>query len=428
MEGREGMRILMFSWEYPPKSVGGIARHVYDLTKELARQGEELHVITCGMENVPEVEKVNGVYVYRASALNLPARDFTTWIMQLNFSLLEKAVEVWQDHGPFDLVHAHDWLVAFTSWTIKHLYRIPLVSTIHATEYGRNKGLHNDTQRYISDVEWWLTYESWKVIVCSYYMKYELTNIFQIPNDKIEIVFNGVDPKSFEHVDETFNRQNFAAENEKIVFFVGRLVPEKGVQVLLDAAPKVLRYCPEAKFIIAGTGPSEEYLKKKAHMINIGPKVYFTGYIDDNTRNGLYRSAQVAVFPSTYEPFGIVALEGMAAHTAVVVSDVGGLSEIVEHGVDGLKVYPNNPNSLADNIIHLLKNPDLSRTLEKRAYQKVINRFSWQSIAKETKGVYQAVREAAGKNQWQKTHVLQHHEFPVGSALMNAFTGLLKHR
>ncbi|MGI6686459.1 MAG: glycosyltransferase family 4 protein [Bacillota bacterium] len=419
------MRVLMLSWEYPPKSVGGLARHVYDLTKELAEQGEEIFLVTSAAEEAPHEETINKVKVFRVNTLNLPSQDFVTWVHHLNFSLVETAIRLNEKYGPFDIVHAHDWLVAFAARTIKHAYNIPLVATIHATEYGRNQGLHNDLQRYISDVEWWLTYEAWQVIVCSRYMRSELQRIFQVPENKIQVVPNGVDISSFKFVDPNFKRRDYAANHEKIVLFVGRLVPEKGLQVLLDAVPKILHYCPEAKFIIAGTGPSGEYLKQKVHMINVSSKVLFTGYVDDNTRNGLYQNAHVAVFPSTYEPFGIVALEGMAARTPVVVTDTGGFREVVEHGVDGLKAYPGNPNSLADNIIHLLKSPETAQEIKKKAYDKVEKHFSWQKIAIKTRQVYQIIREEAH-------HIAGEKALNEGDneklSLLNAFTARLKLR
>ncbi|MEL7564056.1 MAG: glycosyltransferase family 4 protein [Dehalobacterium sp.] len=418
------MRVLMFSWEYPPKNVGGLARHVYDLTKELADQGEEIFLLTSAAEGAPGEETINKVKVFRVNTLNLPSQDFVTWVLQLNFSLLEKAIKIEERYGPFNIIHAHDWLVAFAARTIKHAKNIPLVATIHATEYGRNQGLHNDLQRYISDVEWWLTYESWKVIVCSRYMKSELQNIFQLPGNKIQVVPNGVDIDAFKFFDPAFDRKKYAADQEKIIFFVGRLVSEKGLEILLDAVPKILHYCPEAKFVIAGTGPSEEYLKNKAHMINISQKIYFTGYIDDKTRNGLYKNSHVAVFPSTYEPFGIVALEGMAAETPVVVTDVGGFSEVVEHGVDGLKAYPGNPNSLADNIIHLLKSPEFAQEIKERAYEKVENYFSWSKIAWKTRQVYQTIQEEAMHSKWEKASVKE--EVGEKYRLLNAFTAHLK--
>lgn len=420
------MRILMLSWEYPPKTVGGLARHVYDLTKSLSSQGEEIYLLTSAAEGIPEIEVIDNIHIYRVNNLNLSTLDFTTEILQLNFAFLEKAIEIIEKEGSFDVVHAHDWLVAFVARAIKHAYRIPLLSTIHATEYGRNKGLHNEVQRYISDVEWWMTYESWKVIVCSNYMKAELKNIFDLPDDKIYAVPNGVDPENFKYVDKSFRIQDYCAENEQIVFFVGRLVTEKGVDVLLDAAPKVLHYFPETKFIIAGKGPREEYLRTKAHMMGIESKIFFTGFIDDSTRNGLYKNAKVAVFPSTYEPFGIVALEGMATNTPVVVSDVGGLSEIVEHGIDGMKAYPNNPNSLADNIIHLLKNPELADIIQKKAYEKIINKFNWDNIARETSKVYEIVKQEAQNTSWDKPQN-QNIENNTGRySLLNAFAEILK--
>ncbi len=121
------------------------------------------------------------------------------------------------------------------------------------------------------------------------------------------------------------------------MFYVGRLVHEKGVQVLLEAAPIILASHPRTKFVIAGKGPSESYLKHLAQERGVANSVYFTGYIDDATRNRLFSYANVAVFPSLYEPFGIVALEAMAARTPVVVTNTGGLAEIVEDGVRRLE-------------------------------------------------------------------------------------------
>jgi len=396
------MRILMLSWEYPPRSIGGLAQHVCDLSNALAAAGDEIHLITVGTPESKEMEIKNGVYVYRVQPYNLSAPAFITWILQLNLSMIERAIPLVNNLKKFDLVHAHDWLVAYAGRVLKHAYKLPLIATIHATEYGRNQGLHNDLQRYISDVEWWLTYEAWRVIVCSHYMEQELKRVFQLPADKIRVVPNGVDLSRYQHR-ETANlsRDFFAAPNEKIVFFVGRLVQEKGAHILVDAVPKVLHYYPQAKFIIAGKGPALEYLKNKARDMNIYEKIYFTGYIDDRTRDFLYKEADVAVFPSTYEPFGMVALEAMAAHTPVVVSDVGGLGEIVQHEVNGLKCYPGNPNSLADNILRLLHEPELAKKLAERAYQDLRKFYTWDEIAYKTREVYTEVHDDYEASSWK---------------------------
>ncbi|MGI6491161.1 MAG: glycosyltransferase family 4 protein [Pelotomaculum sp.] len=393
------MKVLMLSWEYPPIIVGGIAPHVYDLTRALTANGAEVHLITAGGRDAPAFEDVNGVKVYRVLPYQVSSPDFVTWVAQFNVALLERAIPILADRS-FQIVHAHDWLVAYAARAIKYAARLPLVVTIHATEYGRNNGLHNDTQRHISDIEWWLTYEAWKVICCSNFMQDEVRRVFQTPQDKLVVIPNGVDVNSFKKRSKTARRTDYAAPDEKIVFYVGRLVKEKGVQVLLDAAPEILAEYPKTKFVIAGKGPHLEHLQRQAALLGISNRVYFTGYISDEVRNSLYSWADVAVFPSLYEPFGIVALESMAARTPVVVSDCGGISEIVRHGEDGLKANTGNSHSLARNILAVLKQPQLGNMLRERAYQKAAVEFNWHHIARQTNSVYRDVWTAHRATPW----------------------------
>jgi len=390
----------MLTWEYPPRIEGGLAQHVFDLSHALSRQGVEITVITCGTPGAPPFEDDSGIKVYRVTPYAISPPDFPLWVLQLNTAMLETAIPVIQKNGEPDIIHAHDWLVAFAARALKHAYRLPLVVTIHATEFGRHNGLHTPLQNYISNVEWWLTFEAWRVIVCSRYMENELKYIFQLPHDKIRIIHNGVDPANYEVRAAKVTRDLYAAPDEKIVFYIGRLVREKGVQVLLRAAPKILAGHPRTKFVIGGRGPYEEELKRLAASLGLAQSVYFTGYVDNEVRNDLYAWADVAVFPSLYEPFGIVALEAMAAKTPVVVSDTGGLSEIVEHEVDGLKVPVDAPDALANAVLRLLCNPDLGRLLRDRAYQKVVTQYNWQRVARETRSVYKAVREERQRSNW----------------------------
>jgi glycosyltransferase involved in cell wall biosynthesis len=170
---------------------------------------------------------------------------------------------------------------------------------------------------------------------------------------------------------------------------MGRLVYEKGVQHLISAMPKILDGYHDTKLIIAGKGGMYDELKAQVDSLGIGNKVYFTGYMDSKKVAKMYKCADVSVFPSTYEPFGIVALEAMLSGTPVVVSDIGGLNEIVEHGVDGMKSYAGNPNSLADSILSLLYNPELASNVVKKAKAKVKNEYNWAKIAQDTHFIYQ---------------------------------------
>ncbi|MCX8131632.1 MAG: glycosyltransferase family 4 protein [Clostridia bacterium] len=400
------MRILMLSWEYPPRIVGGISRVVHDLAQKLGENDNEVHVVTCWEPGSKEVEMDKKVMVHRVHTYDINAGNFINWVLQLNFALVEYSVKLINEFGKFDIIHAHDWIVAFAARAIKQSYSIPLVSTIHATEYGRNWGIHNDIQSYISSVEWWLTYESWKVIVNSEYMRNEVRNIFQLPEDKIHTIHNGVDSDKFKGYERDIGfRRNFAADNEKIVFFIGRLVNEKGAHVLIDSIPKIVQYYNDVKFVIAGKGPQFEYLKGKSLAMGIAHKVYFTGYISDDDLCKLYKCADVAVFPSLYEPFGIVALEGMVANVPVVVSDTGGLGEIVNHGIDGMKSYSGNANSLADSIMEILFNPDKAEEMKEKALEKVNRIYNWDVISKQTMDVYSEVlKESKGAN-WKTPEI-----------------------
>ncbi|HHV63111.1 MAG TPA: glycosyltransferase family 4 protein [Firmicutes bacterium] len=402
------MRVLMLSWEYPPRVVGGLARHVQQLSRALVTAGLDVEVVTCGTPGAADMEDDRGVRIHRIAMNNPAPPDFLTWVMQLNLNMLEKAYENIVAGGPYDIVHAHDWLVAYAAKALKHSQRAPLVATIHATEWGRNWGLHNDLQRYISNVEWWLCFEAWRVICCSEYMRHELQTIFQLPGDKIRVLPNGVDPAEFQikpDNDLASFRRSYAAPDEKLIFFVGRLVHEKGVHILIEAVPKILHYWNKSKVVIAGKGPADAYLKDRARSLGVYDRIYFTGYIDDDTRNRLYKCADVAVVPSLYEPFGITALEAMAAGTPVVVSDVGGLGEVVRHGITGWKSYAGNPNSLADGILHLIYRPDLAYKLKENAYREVTTRYSWSSIANGTTGLYDEIARSYQESPWARSRL-----------------------
>ncbi|MCY6371893.1 glycosyltransferase family 4 protein [Clostridium ganghwense] len=396
------MRILMLSWEYPPKNVGGLSNHVYYLSHSLANKGHEVHVITCEEGTAPIKENDNGVLIHRVSPYNLETQDFTKWIMQLNFAMIEEGIRLINDKGEMDIIHAHDWLTTYAAKTLKWAFNIPVVSTIHATEYGRNNGIKTDMQRYISSVEWMLTYESWKVVACSNYMREQIKNVFSTPWEKIWVIPNGVEANEFQLDFDTLQfRRKFAKDDEKIVFYVGRHVFEKGIHILINAASQIIKKHNKTKFIIAGTGPMTDELKKKVRDIGLSDKVLFTGYMEDNSKNKLYKVADMAIFPSLYEPFGIVALEGMAAGCPIVVSDVGGFSEIVEHKVNGMKFIPGSVESLKKNVLELLSNEELSKKLKENAYRYIREKYSWDKIACLTVQMYEQVKNEAKETEWE---------------------------
>lgn len=400
------MKILMLTWEYPPRVVGGISKVVYDLSHKMVKEGNEVTVVTYrDGDNIKYYENDKGVEVYRVDNYMIRPNNFIDWIMQLNFNMITKTNEIINKNGKFDVIHAHDWLVAYSAKSIKESYNIPLISTIHATESGRNSGIHDETQRYINDSEWMLTYESSEVIVNSNYMKNEVQRLFGLPYDKINVIPNGVNLQLFSNVNIDYDfRRQYAMDNEKIILYVGRLVYEKGIQNLIAAMPKILDRYHDSKLIICGRGGMIDELREQVKYLGIENKVYFAGYCDSKKMQKMYKCADVAVFPSTYEPFGIVAIESMLSGTPTIVSDVGGLNEIIEHGVTGMKSYAGNANSIADSVLSLLFDPKLCANISQNAIKKVKENYNWSKITDSTYYVYQL---AIGKTVQEKEEAME---------------------
>jgi glycosyltransferase involved in cell wall biosynthesis len=391
------LRVVMLSWEYPPRVVGGISPHVYDLSQRLAERGIEVHVVTKATPAAPDEEiEPSGVHVHRVHLDDEP-NDFVHEIQLLNKATdlrVRQLLEDWRPGGQPTIFHAHDWLSLDAARELKYEYQLPIVATVHATEIGRNNGIHNDLQRYIHEQEYWLTYEAWRVIVCSEYMRGEVKRAFDCPPDKVDVIYNGVNAEKFqfEWSDEERMewRNRFALPGERIVMYVGRFVREKGIHVLLNAASLVLADQPDTKFLIVGGGHRER-LEKFVRWYGLQEKVLFTGFMANRSLHQLYRVADVAVFPSLYEPFGIVALEGMAAGAAVVASDAGGLREVVRHDETGTSSFAGDPESLGWAILHVLRNPARAEALKRHASARLKTDFDWGKIADRTISTYERV-------------------------------------
>jgi glycosyltransferase involved in cell wall biosynthesis len=415
----------MLSWEYPPHVVGGLGAHVTALVPALARAGVEVHLVTPRWVGGESRETIVGrkprvarsrkslasqsrvlpsATVYRVDPPVAAMGNFYADTQQTNLNLEEQGQTLFDQCGAFDLIHAHEWLVAFAATSLKRIHKIPLLATMHATERGRGRGhLNGAISEAINGAEWWLTYEAWRIVCTSQFMADEVKAYFQVPPDKIDVVPNGVDCAPFDAldaVDLSDFRARWARADQRIVFSVGRLVHEKGARLLVEAAPHVLAEIPQTKIIIAGTGSMSDYLKRRVWELGVSDRVDVVGFISDDDRNRLLKAADVAVFPSLYEPFGIVALEAMAAKCPVVVSSVGGLGEVVQHNETGITVYPDNVESLGWGILHTLHRPDWAKARAEKAYRMVKAEYSWEHIAAKTIEVYERIARECAKTEW----------------------------
>jgi glycogen(starch) synthase len=394
-------RVLILSWEYPPVIEGGLARHVRKLAEALVRQGVCVDVLTRGVR--PDLERTTikdgaGVTVHRIREPSWP-RDldrFVAWVEQMNEDMLAAGAALASEHS-YDLVHGHDWLVGRASAALAEKLDVPYVTTIHATEHGRHQGwVDKPPQSHIHSVERWMARRADSVIVCSYYMRGHVADIFGLEERRVAVIPNGVDPSELRPTGDLQTlRSEFAEPHERLVLLVGRLVYEKGFQLALDALPDVIERVGNVRFLVAGSGTHEAELKAQAESLGLSEHGTFLGWIGDDVLHSLYRIADLCVVPSIYEPFGLVALEAMASGCPCIVADTGGLREVVPGGERvGLRFNGGDAEHLGVMIERLLIDGALRDRLVTQASEHVL-RFDWDDIAGRTRGIYDEVLKLA---------------------------------
>ncbi len=356
--------------------------------------GHEVTVVTRHAPGALREEYAEGVHIVRAPddppAFEVRDGDLLAWALALNHTLTRAALRAARGGG-HDVVHAHDWLVAHAAVTVRDHLDVPLVATVHATESGRHQGwLPHPHNRTIDDIERWLAREAARTVVCSGYMRREVRSLFGPDDRRVDVVRNGVDalrwqarPRAVEAA-----RRRYAGPDGPLVTFAGRLVYEKGVQHLLAAVPALRERHPGLRVVIAGDGPYRADLEALA-----GDGVTFAGFMTGHHLTALMGASDCYVVPSIYEPFGMVALEAAAAGAPVAVADTGGLAEIVEHGVTGVKFAPGDPAALAEAVGDVLADRDYACRLARRARRRVREDFAWPAIAARTAAVYRAAAD-----------------------------------
>jgi glycogen(starch) synthase len=383
-------RVLILSWEYPPIVAGGLARHVSKLAEALVRAGVEVHVLTRGGRDGAAAETVAGVVVQRVPEDPMP-RDldaFVTWVEGMN-AHMHAAGRQLAKRVRFDLVHGHDWLVAGAAAALADRLRVPYLTTIHATEYGRHQGwVKEHPQSYIHGIETWMAGRADHIVACSHYMRGHVADVFGIDEDRVSVIPNGIDCADLHPVDDLAAlRARFAQPDDRLVLLVGRLVYEKGFQVALDALPQVIRRCGRVRFLVAGSGTHELQLRRQARRLGLREHGTFVGWIGDDVLHSLYRIADLCVVPSIYEPFGLVALEAMASGCPCIVADTGGLREVVPNADVGLRFRSRNPRALGAMMQRVLDDDALRERLVAEASVHVRS-FDWNDVARQTAEVY----------------------------------------
>lgn len=401
------MRVLMICWEYPPYVAGGMGRHVAGLVPALSQvvlNGEPLiiDVITPRYAGGEVIESIHPcIMIYR---VEMPLIKYKLYESVLaNNELLIDCANTLFNKYKYDLIHIHDWLTGKAGLTLKDAQGIPVLATIHAIVRDQlQKSQSSESISQIDQLERKVCHEAEQVIVCSHFMRQKIHEYWGLSLNKINVIPNGIRIKQKEKcsVEELEAlRQQYAPLGQKLLFFIGKVTYEKGLLVLIRAMPRILSEHPSLRLLIAGEHGKQ--LWPLAYELNIEKAIDFLGYVSEYKRNCLYQIADAAVFPSLYEPFGIVALEAMALGCNVIASDVGGLGEVVKHKENGLTVPPNDPQSIAQAVNQLFADPVAAQERRARALHEVDTLYRWEKIAEQTARVYQSVSEAS-RREWNE--------------------------
>jgi glycogen(starch) synthase len=413
------MKIAVLVYEYPPKIVGGLGTYAAEITRKFVLMDNDVTVFTMNDDGgtLPTREIWRGIEIHRPLHIDvsdsLPdviADDIKKWgrglrlfgnLLVYNYLTASKLInELIKKEGVnYDVVVAHDWLSIMGGVTVKKESELPLVFHVHSTEKGRTLG---NGSSVVSNIELRGAKMADMIITVSYAMKDELIQL-GFPKDKIEVAYNGVDPQKYdpESVSGEQVRKIKAfyglKDDDFMILFLGRLVGVKGVDKLIMAMPHVLSKIPNARLVIVGVGDQQEYLINLTRTMRLNEYVRFRfDFIPEEERILHYAACDVAVFPSYYEPFGIVALEAMSMEKPVVVGagGVSGMREIVVCCSDeqcGYHIDPNNPSDIAWGIISSLENPERKKWLGKNGRKRVLNEFTWNKIAEKTVQLYEEV-------------------------------------
>ena len=387
------MRILHLTWEYPPVMYGGLGRHVHALANAQAANGHDVVVITQAPNSAAPARVPWGstgpVRVLRATIdpSSHDPRDLLAHVAEMECEFTGHGNALLVDWHP-DVIHAHDWMVAHAAVALRDRSGAPLTATIHATEAGRNRGwVTTELSTVIHGIEWWLANTADAVITCSRTMREEVRTLFGLGS--AHVVANGIEPDAWRRPE--FATARIAAENadaHPLLAYTGRVEWEKGLQTLITAMPSLRQRHPGIRLLVAGRGSYLEDVQRQAAQQDLNGCVRFLGWVSEEDLRAIVAAADLAVAPSLYEPFGLVALEAAAMGTPLVVSRAGGLAEFADDGARALTFTPGDARSLEEAVNAALADPRATAQRTERAREAVLVDYDWRVLAQETTDVY----------------------------------------
>ncbi|MCJ7571649.1 MAG: glycosyltransferase family 4 protein [Candidatus Thermoplasmatota archaeon] len=375
------MKIAMIGWEYPPFKAGGLATHCYGLTRSLSDKNVHVDFYMPKTKHSSNNDKSNlkiievgetEIFPYDRPDSKEIVGNFYEAVYYYNSLVVSKIEKNINKYGKYDAIHCHDWLTIKAGISLKEKLGIPLVLTIHSTEYDRAGWLYPN--QWFIDIEKEGMQKADRVIAVSNFTKKVIVEKYGIDPNKILVVNNAVYPIA-------------EGSKKEIVLFLGRLTIQKGAEFFLRAAQKVKDFEPDAKFVVAGAGDMLPRLINQAIDLGISDRTIFTGRLTEEEVKHIYSISSVYVMPSVSEPFGITALEAISAGTPTIASKTAGFSEAFKNC---LRVDFWDTDEMANKIVSLLRYNPLHKTLADEG-KREIDLFTWDSVADKTIDIYKGV-------------------------------------
>lgn len=396
------MKTLFLTNEYPPYIYGGAGVHVEYLTRELAKL-MDVEVRCFGDQ---EGQIAGGIEVHGTGL------DASSWTSPANlksvFGALQRNLDFNTRNVDAQIVHLHTWYAHFAGILAKLNYGVPMVLTVHSLEPLRPWKREQLGGGY--DFTCWLEKTAIEmadaIVAVSEETKVDVMRLFKVDPHKIHVIHNGIDPDEYHRVEAPeVLRKHGVNPDVPYVLFVGRITRQKGIVHLVRAIESM---DPGYQIVLcAGAPDTPEILAEMEEAVAAaqarhGSIVWIQSMLPVQEKIAMYSHADVFCCPSIYEPFGIINLEAMACETAVVATAVGGIKEVVVHGETGLLVpldqqtespfEATDPSrfakDLAEGINNLMADPEKRRRMALAGRQRAVDRFSWASIAKRTKALY----------------------------------------
>jgi len=370
------VKVLMLGWEYPPHVTGGLAVACQGLARGLVAQGVEVTFVAPQPEAARDDEGAR--VLGRSGAASAYARpDEGRPRSRLDagpayagdlFAAVERFAEralALAARERFELVHAHDWMSWPAGLAVARAHGVPLVAHVHSLESDRSP---RGADARIAALERAALHAAARVVCVSAFTAGEVAARYGVPRERLAVVHNAVERRAPPPAPRAPDPRT------PLVLFLGRVTDQKGPEVFLEAAARVLTLAPDVRFVVCGTGDRLGPAVERAAELGIARRVRFTGFLERAEVERMLGLADVFVLPSRSEPFGIAPLEAAAAGVPVIVSRQSGVSEVL---AGALKFDAWDVEGLADRILAVLRRPALRAILAQRAAQDLAG-LSWE--------------------------------------------------